>query len=147
MSLQTSSGVNDVRTTSFADRLTQYLPSYIHSFVKSIVIREIHLPAAEKLWHIPDLLQFPIPVPSPFLSTPLEVHATSYFAASERILSLSYKLISVWIFPFIPVYPSQNHYRTFVLIIILAHTFDSFNCIKKESHYKSRQRSYPVTAL
>ena len=38
----------------------------------------------EKL-QIPALLQLPIPVPSPFLSTPLEVHATSYFAASVRI--------------------------------------------------------------
>ena len=77
----------------------------------------------------------PIPVPSPFLSTPLEVHDTSYFAASERILSLSYKLIPSCIFPFISSHSS--HFRTFVLFSILAHTFGFFNCFKKKSHYKT----------
>ncbi len=62
----------------------------MHSFVNKILSREIHLPSAEKLWQIPERSQFPMPVPSPFLAVPLEVQATSYFAASVRIFSFSY---------------------------------------------------------
>ena len=61
----------------------------MHSFVSSIFKREMHLPSLLKLWQMPDFAQFPIPVPFPFLSTPLEVQATSNFAAMVSISSFS----------------------------------------------------------
>lgn len=53
----------------------------------------MHLPSAEKLWQIPAFTQFPMPVPSFLLSVPLEVQATSYFAASDKISNFSAILI------------------------------------------------------
>jgi hypothetical protein len=54
----------------------------------------MHRPSAEKLWHMPQATAFPIlpPAPllsAPLLSAPLLVHATSYFALSAKIFSLS----------------------------------------------------------
>ena len=77
----------------------------------------MHLPSAEKLWHIPDFLQFPIPVPSPCLSTPLDVQATSYLAASLKICSLSYIDICSCIISAISVHPfSYTLFRSFLRI-------------------------------
>ena len=82
-------GVKEVLTTSLLLLFTQYLQSKMHSFVNRIFKSEIHLPSVEKLWQIPHCVQFPIPEPSPFLFVPLEVHATSYFAASDKIFNFS----------------------------------------------------------
>ena len=49
----------------------------------------MHLPSELKLWQIPPAEVFPIPVPSPIRSTPLEEQDTSYLAASERMVSFS----------------------------------------------------------
>ena len=65
----------------------------MHSFVNRIFRSEIHLPSAPKLWQIPALEEFPIPLPSPLLSTPLEEQETSYLAASARMFSFSLILI------------------------------------------------------
>ena|SRR5699024_5393489 len=105
----------------------------MHSLVKRIFNSEIHLPSAEKLWHIPDLLQFPIPVPSPRRSTPLEVHATSYLAASVRILSLSYNVISVCILSVISFSRPSVSISNICSIQILAHMFDFFNCFRQKN--------------
>ena len=45
-------------------------------------------PSAANEWQMPHAAVLPILPSFPFLSTPLEVHATSYFAASERISNL-----------------------------------------------------------
>ena len=94
VSSATSSGVKLVRTTSLEERFTQYLQSKIHSLVYKIFNKEIHLPSAEKQWQIPLETVLPIPSAFPFRFTPLDVHATSYLAASERISNLSVKLKS-----------------------------------------------------
>ncbi len=85
VSVQTSSGVNEALTISLEARLRQYLQSKMHSLVSNIFNREIHLPSAEKVWHIPQATELPRLPLTPFLSTPLEVQATSYLAASESI--------------------------------------------------------------
>ena len=61
----------------------------MHSFVNSIFNKEIQRPSAEKEWQIPQERELPGPCPLPERSTPLEVQATSYLAASERIASFS----------------------------------------------------------
>ena len=67
--------------------LIQYLQSKIQWFVISILSKEIHLPSLLKVWHIPEATLLPSNPPFPFLSTPLEVQATSYLAASDSISS------------------------------------------------------------
>ena len=67
--------------------LIQYLQSKIQWFVISILSKEIHLPSPLKVWHIPEATLLPSIPPFPFLSTPLEVQATSYLAASDSISS------------------------------------------------------------
>jgi hypothetical protein len=49
----------------------------------------MHLPSAAKLWHSPAATVLPMPCPSFFREEPLELHDTSYFAASPSIFSLS----------------------------------------------------------
>lgn len=61
----------------------------IHSLVKRIFNSETQRPSAAKEWQIPQERVLPIPDPSPCLFTPLEVQATSYFAASDKIFSFS----------------------------------------------------------
>ena len=59
----------------------------MHTLVSSSFSREIHRPSAEKLWQQPAatvLPSFP-----PRRSPPLEVQATSYLAASVRMVSFS----------------------------------------------------------
>ena len=73
--------------------MTQYRQSNTHSLVNRIFSRLIQRPSAEKLWQIPAAILFPTPRPPFFLSVPLEVHATSYFAASDKIFNFSCKLI------------------------------------------------------
>ena len=63
----------------------------MHSLVKRILSREIQRPSAEKVWQIPGAMELPMPWPFPLRSTPLEVQATSYLAASERRVSFSNK--------------------------------------------------------
>ena len=63
----------------------------MHSLVKRILSREIQRPSAEKVWQIPGAMELPMPWPFPLRSTPLEVQATSYLAASERMVSFSIK--------------------------------------------------------
>ena len=63
----------------------------MHSLVKRILSREIQRPSAEKVWQIPGAMELPMPWPFPLRSTPLEVQATSYLAASERMVSFSNK--------------------------------------------------------
>ena len=47
----------------------------------------MHLPSAEKEWQTPAASQLPSIPFFPFRETPLDVHATSYFAASAKIAS------------------------------------------------------------
>ena len=134
---------------SVADLLIQNNPQYIfthhskdrHSDHLAVYTAVSH--AAEKLWHIPDLLQFPIPVPSPRRSTPLEVHATSYLAASVRILSLSYNVISVCILSVISFSRPSVRIPNICSIQILAHMFDFFNCFRQ----KIPPPVYPLTVF
>jgi len=48
-------------------------------------------PSEEKLWQMPQETLLPNPLPTPDLSTPLEVQATSYFALSVSIFNFSNK--------------------------------------------------------
>lgn len=50
---------------------------------------ETQRPSAEKLWQMPGAEQEPSDPFAPARSLPLEVQATSYLAASARIVSLS----------------------------------------------------------
>ena len=63
--------------------------------MQALVIRtfksEMQRPSPAKEWQMPQDTAEPICPFCAFRSTPLEVQATSYFAASERILSLSNK--------------------------------------------------------
>jgi hypothetical protein len=61
--------------------------------VISTLSSEMHRPSAEKLWHMPQDAALPRPLGPDFLLTPLEVHDTSYFAASVSIRSFS--LVSI----------------------------------------------------
>ena len=99
--------------TSFEHRFTQYLQSNTHSLVYNILSREIHLPSPENVWQIPAASVFPMLPASAFLATPLEVHATSYFAASDNV-AFSCNIIANH-----NPFPSRNrnHDRTFVRII------------------------------
>ena len=54
----------------------------------------MHLPSAAKLWQIPQADALPVVPRFPLLSTPLDVQATSYFAASAKISSFSFMPIS-----------------------------------------------------
>src|SRR5665647_1693397 len=56
--------------------------------------REIQRPSAAKLWQIPDATALPIFPGWPERSTPLEVQATSYLAASVRMANFSRTSIS-----------------------------------------------------
>ena len=49
--------------------------------------RDMHLPSAAKLWHIPHAAALPIPSPPEARSVPLLVQATSYFAESDLTVS------------------------------------------------------------
>ena len=98
VSLQTSSGVNEALGTSLDFLLMQYLQSKMHSLVNNILSNETHLPSAEKVWQIPHAREFPIPLPLPLRSTPLEVQATSYFAASVSMASFFIRDIFCWMF-------------------------------------------------
>ena len=55
--------------------------------VISTLSSEMQRPSAEKLWQIPQLTALPKAPLTPSRCTPLEVQATSYFAASDRISS------------------------------------------------------------
>ena len=55
----------------------------------------MHLPSAEKVWQMPGARALPMPLRAPLRVTPLEVQATSYLAASERIVSLSNKSVAI----------------------------------------------------
>ena len=127
VSVQTSSGVKEVLTTSLLLLFTQYLQSKMHSFVNRIFKSEIHLPSAEKLWQIPQAFELPRDPFIPFLSTPLDVHATSYFAASARIRSFScidspclnsISFTSIISFIIHEYMFDVNLFRTFVRIIV-----------------------------
>ena len=93
--VQTSSGVKAVRLTSESQLFRQYAQLKIHSFVKSIFNKEIHLPSAEKEWQMPGAIEFPMPPLPPLRLTPLDVQATSYFAAPDSTVSFSNKSISI----------------------------------------------------
>ena len=87
--MQSSSGVNETRGTSLSARLIQYLQLNMHSLVYRTFSKDIHRPSAAKLWHIPLAHVEPILPFSAFLSTPLDVHATSYLAESASIFNFS----------------------------------------------------------
>ena len=70
---------------------------FVQKFVNKIFKRETHLPSLEKLWQIPHKEVLPREPFLPSLLTPLDVQATSYFAADDNILSLS--LISIKLTP------------------------------------------------
>ena len=76
VSLASSSGVKEVRSTSLERLLMQYLQSYIHSLVYRTLSKDIHRPSLEKLWHIPAWIELPMPDLPFCLVTPLEVQAT-----------------------------------------------------------------------
>lgn len=61
----------------------------MHWLVNRILSNEIHRPSAAKLWQIPASEVFPRLPAFPLLCTPLEVQATSYFAASVKIFNFS----------------------------------------------------------
>ena len=91
-----SSGVKAARGTSFEQRLTQYWQSYTQRLVSSTFSREMQRPSAEKLWQIPGAQALPSIPFTPAREDPLEVQATSYFAESVRIRSLSISSIPVF---------------------------------------------------
>ena len=68
-------------------------------------------PSAAKLWQMPQAVEFPMPPGEGERSTPLEVQAASYFAASERIVSFSIK--SIWIASYSNIYSYHNAERLF----------------------------------
>ena len=84
----------------------------MHWFVNKIFSREIQRPSEAKLWQMPSTRLFPRKPSFPFLPTPLDVQAASYFAASDKILNFSsierFSCISMRFF----LLPS---YRTLVL--------------------------------
>ena len=91
------------------------------------LIARYHLPSAEKLWQIPQAFELPRDPFIPFLSTPLDVHATSYFAASARIRSFScidspclnsISFTSIISFIIHEYMFGVNLFRTFVRIIV-----------------------------
>ena len=68
----------------------------------------MHLPSAAKLWQTPGRHVLPIAPLTPERLEPLEVHATSYFAESVRMLSLSIKSIS-----------SSQHKRYIIIMMFI----------------------------
>lgn len=61
----------------------------------------MHLPSDDHAWQIPAADALPMPPTVLFFrSTPLDTQDTSYFAASDRILSFSNKLSSIIPLPF-----------------------------------------------
>ena len=67
----------------------------MHSFVNNILSNDTHLPSAAKLWQIPHDIAFPISPLMPSRCTPLEVQATSYFAASDNICNFFIRFVSL----------------------------------------------------
>ena len=91
-----SLGVNIARRVSLLLRLTQYLQSKTQRLVKRTFSRVTQRPSAEKEWQQPTMEEDVQPI-LPFWNprfAPLEVHAASYFAASDRIVSFSRSSIS-----------------------------------------------------
>ena len=85
----TSSGVKIALFILLLLRFKQYLQSKMQQLVSNILSKEIHLPSAEKEWHIP----FTAALPIPFLLVrvlPLDEHDASYLALSASICSFSY---------------------------------------------------------
>lgn len=74
----------------------QYAQLKAHSLVKRIFSRETQRPSAEKEWQMPQESVFPMPEPSPCRVMPLEVHATSYLAAADRIVSFCMIEGAIW---------------------------------------------------
>ncbi len=112
-SLQISSEVNVALSFSFAARLGQYLQSKTQSLLKRIFKRETHRPSEENVWQIPADTVFPRCSFFPLRLDPLEVHATSYFAASAKIFNFLSKGISLSVI----VSPLHKHmFRKFVCV-------------------------------
>ena len=85
----------------------------------------MHLPSPVKAWQIPLACALPIPLPSPPLCTPLEVQATSYFAASDKIVSFSImESICITFATCISPRPSQTYV---CFIISIEHMFVNVN--------------------
>ena len=84
---QISSGEAVSRGILFERRFWQYTQSYTQSLLKSIFKSDIHLPSAEKEWHIPEKQAFPSPPVVLSRFEPLEEHETSYFAAFIKVIS------------------------------------------------------------
>ena len=61
----------------------------MHSLDNRIFNREIQRPSEAKLWQMPAATELPRLPFSPRRSEPLEVQATSYLAASDKIFSFS----------------------------------------------------------
>ena len=72
----------------------QYWQSYAQALDISTFSREMQRPSPAKLWQIPQAAALPICPFCAFLSTPLEVQATSYFAASVNIFNFSNRSIA-----------------------------------------------------
>ena len=95
---------------SFDIRFTQYLQSCTHSLVYSIFNNEIQRPSAVKVCQMPAALEFPT-CPGRFSRcTPLEVQATSYFAASASIVSFS-SIVSPSFISILPAMPFPHSTR------------------------------------
>lgn len=86
----------------------QYLQSNTQALLMSTFKSEMHRPSAAKLWQMPQLFALPILFFSPSRSTPLDVQATSYLAASAK-------------FSIFQIHPQSNRplIRTYVLILII----------------------------
>ena len=65
-------------------------------FVISTFKREMHRPSLAKLWQMPHAAAEPSCPFTPARFTPLEVHAASYFAASDKMRSFS--MVSICVF-------------------------------------------------
>ena len=89
--VQISSGVKVVLIRSLLERFRQYLQSKMHSLLSKIFSNDTQRPSDEKLWQMPQDSVLPKDPFFPLRLELLEVHATSYFAASAKIFSFSCK--------------------------------------------------------
>jgi len=84
----------------------------MQELLRSTLSKDIHLPSAEKLWQIPNERALPIEPGAPARSTPLEVHATSYLAASDKIVSFFKSSIPL---PLVFLQQITLHYNAYIL--------------------------------
>src|SRR5699024_1604763 len=88
-----SRGVNVARGVSLDRRFIQYWQSYMQALVISTFNKEMHRPSDAKLWQMPIFTALPSFPFFPPRSIPLGVQATSYLAASVRMVSFSMVVI------------------------------------------------------